>query len=1279
MCRLICLLLSIGPVLLDGQAVKTPLQPNLLDEQRRRPQGAIEPLTNSQLIFLNTVTNVQQPGIHTTRNQYGLPGSQTPRITAQNLHEIDWTQVDRRTEDGWWHLYPFGERYFDRQVFHEGFIAFSNPEYIQPPYTYPTPMWPQKPDPSLIAAFMAEQREQFVGDTRISNVWFRIIERPPSLIGYNNLNIDYYQQTHDQPSGQPMGVYSFDNPRHYRTYRGRQLKTQEGRIEDPETLDLITKFVTGMVGARGWKADYAIVVTWERMAYGGAPKITELHEYERAKRWQNTYQLVVATDEIRTYCMFNFANINWTSSATAGAVTGGRGGHQSALVGFNGGNGTGFYQLPYSSEGNSYKLVQYGSTQIAGRWVARIDEQIQYGGCSNESRGTLETSQQYGNMLGGFALNVSGPCYRPTDIIKLQFDELTIDCERIDMVIARCIIPVNRVFRTGPVDLKLSVDGGKNYPWWNKFYVLQPGLSRRRVNLVNDPREPRNNWNSYDAKNLTLTWEHENITSNYNVPVDIALYGYWEDVEGHSFKQIGLIARNQPNTGSYTFNPVSLAYDDGGDPEAWRFYRGGVVQVRVSDNWLNDRGDGMYWSTPISFGWFFHREWEYKYGKAWPMELCQEWYDYDGRRENFQMELEPKIPCPCTLDQALLDIGRFTGLPDCDQEGDHTCHYTQGAKHCVISTFSVWTGSGQVCCFDYEGWLMFSDDFEYNDQYLRFYSAGVPYRAHPFGAFPYKRPPYVPTMSNLYNDLLPYEYCCKWAGHCEFYFWRRQTSTCQMYKPPKIATIFGGNHFSTYDGARYSFHGKGYYILSMIKSPVHDLMIQGRLEQPPRSIWDESIHSTILTGIAARDNQSAVVQVFARKDFRTWRYKTDIYVDGLRIYFDMPWKKIQTFQGVTIRNPPRNMNQSEIDIMFTTGVGIRVQESRGLLNIIVALPENYREIHMREFDRYDYRYDPFRQNTEWTFSSLFTDTTVRPYWEAEDASIFNRCSSHYRTLGLLGTFNDDSRDETTTPDCNIVPTSYPQTENDARQLYYNFGEKWRLDRNLHVTKLFQVDILPIYDPMSFANPNYEPVFNPWLQTNRYETFVFSRDEVKVTCQGLPECEYDFVITGRREFGLDTLDFQKKYERIKERGEHKLTSCGPLVKGIGVLKYPSGNNYLDGITVTFTCKPEYFLHGDQQRTCINGSWNPGWWPWCRERSEEYALKWMTGILSSVAILLAIILIFVMCISYGRQRQRDFIQLKYPRATSPVGTKPIQSPSILRSPVHFDDFQGKLTSV
>ncbi|WKX89454.1 hypothetical protein Q1695_008814 [Nippostrongylus brasiliensis] len=1220
------------------------------------PPQSIEPLSNSQLIFLNTVTNVQQPGVAASPDLVIGP-NQSPRITHQNLRELDWTRIDRRSEEGWWHLYPFGERYFDDELSHrpwmdkqidldfflpyfgfrfnytfiyqEGFVAFSNPWFIQPPYSFPNPHWPKKPDPSLIAVFMAEQQMQHVGDTRISNVWFRVIERPTSLIGYNNLQLDPDETAREPSLRQPLGVYSYEDPRFYRTYRGRQLKTEQGRLEDPEMLDRITQDVRySMVGARGWKVDYALVVTWERMSYGGAPKVTDMSKYEQAKRWQNTYQMVLATDEIRTYCMFNYANINWTSSSQSGALSRGRGGKQSAVVGFNGGNGTGFYQLPFSAEGNSYKLVQFGSTQVAGRWLARVDEQIQYGGCTNDSRGSIELSQQYGNMLGGFALNVSGPCLRPNDVIKMQFDEITVDCERIDMVLARCVIPTNSLFRVGVVDVKLSVDAGKNYPWWTTFYIIHPGLARRRVNLINDPREPMNNWNFYDPQNLTLSWEWENITANTNTAVDIALWGYWEDTEGHSFKQIGYIAKRHPNNGVLSFSPRNLEVDLEGDLDAWRFYQGGVIQVRAADTWLEDKGDRMHWSMPIPFGWYFYRKWEYEYGRDWALQLCQHWFDYDGRRENFVMELEPKIPCPCTLDQALLDVGRFTALPDCDMFGDHRCHYTQGAQHCVLSAASVWTGAGQSCCYDWDGWLMFSDDFEYNDQYLRFYSAGVPYRAHPFGAFPFKRPPYVPTMSNFYNDLLPYDVCCKWAGHCEFYFWRRQTSTCQEYHPPSIAYIYGENHFVTFDGTRYSFHGKGHYVLSMMKSPRHDFMLQARLEQPPETLWEERVRSTVMTGLAVRDNQSAIVQVFARKDHRRWRYRTDVYVDGQRVFFDMPWKKVQTFDGVTIRSPPRNMNQSELEIMFASGAGLRVEESRGLLNLIVALPQAFIEVDGRFWDIP--KEEPF-----------FWETTTT---QAPPSTRWDKCATHYRTVGLLGTFNNDPYDDLTTPECTEVHTIYPQSEMDARNIFYEFGEHWRLDRNLHIQSLFQPEHKPIYDPLSFADERYQPLFDPWLHSNysSWSNLIFSKEEVKVLCQGVPACEYDFVSSGRREDALDTLEYERKFEQKKKKGETRVQSCGPLVKSKGVLKYPSGNNYLHGITVTFSCKPEYFMHGEQQRTCINGSWTPGWWPWCRERSEEIALKWMTAVLSTVAILLALVVVFVWCAVEGRRRQEQFLK-------------------------------------
>ena len=100
---------------------------------------------------------------------------------------------------------------------------------------------------------------------------------------------------------------------------------------------------------------------------------------------------MIATDEVHSYVMFNYANINWTTSTAFGGFSG-HGGSQNAKIGFNGGSGTGFYHLPYSGESNSYNLARFGSTNTAGRWLARVDEEIVYGGCSNSSTGMF---QQY--------------------------------------------------------------------------------------------------------------------------------------------------------------------------------------------------------------------------------------------------------------------------------------------------------------------------------------------------------------------------------------------------------------------------------------------------------------------------------------------------------------------------------------------------------------------------------------------------------------------------------------------------------------------------------------------------------------------------------------------------------------------------------------------------------------------------------------------------------------------------------------------------------------------
>jgi hypothetical protein len=108
----------------------------------------------------------------------------------------------------------------------------------------------------------------------------------------------------------------------------------------------------------------------------------------------------------------------------------------------------------------------------------------------------------------------------------------------------------------------------------------------------------------------------------------------------------------------------------------------------------------------------------------------------------------------------------------------------------------------------------------------------------------------------------------------------------------------------------------------MSKDPHHDFHAQIRMEQPPKTDWNQEVRATAITGVAARENQSDIVQIFARKEFRRWRYRMDVIVNGHPCYFDTPELKMQRFRGVTLRSPERNHNQSEIWVMFDSGAGL---------------------------------------------------------------------------------------------------------------------------------------------------------------------------------------------------------------------------------------------------------------------------------------------------------------------------------------------------------------------
>lgn len=74
-----------------------------------------------------------------------------------------------------------------------------------------------------------------------------------------------------------------------------------------------------IVGSDSFEPKHAVIVTWKNMSFAGGIG-NSLYK-------TNTFQMVLVTDEVITYAMFNYLDIQWTSHTEAGGdTTGGEGG-----------------------------------------------------------------------------------------------------------------------------------------------------------------------------------------------------------------------------------------------------------------------------------------------------------------------------------------------------------------------------------------------------------------------------------------------------------------------------------------------------------------------------------------------------------------------------------------------------------------------------------------------------------------------------------------------------------------------------------------------------------------------------------------------------------------------------------------------------------------------------------------------------------------------------------------------------------------------------------------
>jgi hypothetical protein len=133
----------------------------------------------------------------------------------------------------------------------------------------------------------------------------------------------------------------------------------------------------------------------------------------------------------------------------------------------------------------------------------------------------------------------------------------------------------------------------------------------------------------------------------------------------------------------------------------------------------------ILWSKPIPLGWYFAPQWEEWYGPTWPQKLCDDWIKNDRYLKNFAAEI---FQCPCTLEHALVDRGRFLPDADCDRDANPQCLYNKGAVHCVTTGAPSMEGSEQQCCYDKNNFLMLSYDQQWGSR---------PRRSHNLGFLPW--------------------------------------------------------------------------------------------------------------------------------------------------------------------------------------------------------------------------------------------------------------------------------------------------------------------------------------------------------------------------------------------------------------------------------------------------------------------------------------------------------------------------------------------------------------
>nr|XP_022326514.1 sushi domain-containing protein 2-like [Crassostrea virginica] len=522
-------------------------------------------------------------------------------------------------------------------------------------------------------------------------------------------------------------------------------------------------------------------------------------------------------------------------------------------------------------------------------------------------------------MFGGNILEVSGPCFYESDTIELLFGNIFLtygkgECYRISDIKAKCEVPP--LTARGRIAITVSLNGGISTSYIGSITVVHPTLTSRFVKLEGS------GWGGTTAGELSVRWNASQLSHFPEALADILLVGYSEK----TFWGFELpVVVNVPVSQEFaSFDALAVSCD----ADCAKF-EAGFIAVRVR----NITHANHYRTLPsgaMPFGWLMRKHLEKVHGPQWLHEKCVKWY---ADEVDHMQWIEALDNCPCSLQQALLDFGRWQTDLSCNMfSRKPTCAFHKGAVHCVRSVGTI-QKSGNQCCYGADGLLRYSQDT---------FQGSTPDRFHDWGAAPYGTAGSVPSLSHGLADVMTFFYCCIWVNYkdCDLYMDVRPTKDCKHYKPPQQAIIHGQSHIKAFDGHSATVCMEGDYILYQDS----EMVVHGRFQR--YNLSKTSKKSVILTavGVKAKD-ETVIIKLKHGAPKQNMNEKgplLDVIVNGEFQFYDREDNKWQDFSHFTVvNNDDLQLKQySNFTILSKHGVGVLVSEFRGSLQLtITSFPE----------------------------------------------------------------------------------------------------------------------------------------------------------------------------------------------------------------------------------------------------------------------------------------------------------------------------------------------------